>query len=68
MWNRTWERTPRGQLFGCLWCCSRSAFFGEYQGKTRWLLKTATQFNQGQPLLSILTIFIGIWVLWRAGA
>ena len=67
MWNRTRERTPRGQLFGLfVVLLFTQRFLGEYLKENQVAFENGHLFNQGQ-LLSIPLIFIGIWVLWRAG-
>ena len=67
MWNRTRERTPRGQLFGLfVVLLFTQRFLGEYLKENQVAFEDGNLFNQGQ-LLSIPLIFIGIWVLWRAG-
>ncbi|MDO7853208.1 prolipoprotein diacylglyceryl transferase [Hymenobacter convexus] len=67
MWNRTKERTPRGQLFGLfVVLLFTQRFLGEYLKENQVAFEDGHLFNQGQ-LLSIPLIFIGIWVLWRAG-
>jgi phosphatidylglycerol:prolipoprotein diacylglycerol transferase len=67
MWNRTKERTPRGQLFGLfVVLLFTQRFLGEYLKENQVAFENGHLFNQGQ-LLSIPLIFIGIWVLWRAG-
>ncbi|WP_201979253.1 prolipoprotein diacylglyceryl transferase [Hymenobacter rubidus] len=67
MWNRTKERTPRGQLFGLfVVLLFIQRFLGEYLKENQVDFENGRLLNQGQ-LLSIPLIFIGIWVLWRAG-
>ena len=67
MWNRTREHTPRGQLFGLfVVLLFTQRFLGEYLKENQVAFENGHLFNQGQ-LLSIPLIFIGIWVLWRAG-
>jgi len=67
MWNRTKERTPRGQLFGLfVVLLFIQRFLGEYLKENQVSFEDGHLFNQGQ-LLSVPLIFIGIWVLWRAG-
>ena len=67
MWNRTKDRTPRGQLFGLfVVLLFTQRFLGEYLKENQVAFENGHLFNQGQ-LLSIPLIFIGIWVLWRAG-
>ncbi|MDB5268714.1 MAG: hypothetical protein JWP58_1754 [Hymenobacter sp.] len=67
MWNRTKEHTPRGQLFGLfVVLLFTQRFLGEYLKENQVAFENGHLFNQGQ-LLSIPLIFIGIWVLWRAG-
>ena len=67
MWNRTKERTPRGQLFGIfVVLLFTQRFLGEYLKENQVAFENGHLFNQGQ-LLSIPMIIIGIWVLWRAG-
>ncbi|WP_426060688.1 prolipoprotein diacylglyceryl transferase [Hymenobacter sp. B1770] len=67
MWNRTKERTPRGQLFGLfVVLLFTQRFLGEFLKENQVAFEDGNLFNQGQ-LLSIPLIIIGIWVLWRAG-
>ena len=67
MWNRTKDRTPRGQLFGLfVVLLFTQRFLGEYLKENQVAFENGHALNQGQ-LLSIPLIFIGIWVLWRAG-
>ena len=67
MWNRTRERTPRGQLLGLfMMLLFTQRFLGEYLKENQVAFENGRFLNQGQ-LLSIPFIFIGIWVLWRAG-
>ena len=67
MWSRTRERTPRGQLFGLfVVLLFTQRFFGEFLKENQVAFEDGNLFNQGQ-LLSIPMIFVGIWVLWRAG-
>ena len=67
MWNRTKERTPRGQLFGIfVVLLFTQRFLGEYLKENQVAFENGHLFNQGQ-LLSIPMIIIGILVLWRAG-
>ena len=67
MWNRTKDKTPRGQLFGLfVVLLFTQRFLGEYLKENQVAFENGHLFNQGQ-LLSIPLIFIGIWVLWRAG-
>ena len=67
MWNRTKEKTPRGQLFG--WFVVLLFTFRilvEYLKENQVSFEKGNFLNQGQ-LLSIPFILIGIWVLLRAG-
>jgi prolipoprotein diacylglyceryl transferase len=67
MWNRTKDRTPRGQLFGLfVVLLFTQRFLGEFLKENQVAFEDGNLFNQGQ-LLSIPLIFVGIWVLWRAG-
>ena len=67
MWNRTRERTPRGQLLGLfMTLLFIQRFLGEYLKENQVAFEDGRLLNQGQ-LLSIPFIFIGIWLLWRAG-
>jgi phosphatidylglycerol---prolipoprotein diacylglyceryl transferase len=67
MWNRTKDKTPRGQLFGLfVVLLFTQRFLGEFLKENQVDFENGHLFNQGQ-LLSIPLIFIGIWVLWRAG-
>ncbi|MFD2718339.1 prolipoprotein diacylglyceryl transferase [Hymenobacter monticola] len=67
MWNRTKDRTPRGQLFGLfVVLLFTQRFLGEFLKENQVEFENGHLFNQGQ-LLSIPLILIGIWVLWRAG-
>jgi len=66
-WNRTRERTPRGQLLGLfLVLLFIQRFLGEYLKENQVAFENGRLLNQGQ-LLSIPCIVIGIWLLWRAG-
>ncbi|AMJ64705.1 prolipoprotein diacylglyceryl transferase [Hymenobacter sp. PAMC 26628] len=67
MWNRTKEKTPRGQLFG-LFVVLLFTFrlLVEYLKENQVSFENGNFLNQGQ-LLSIPFILIGIWVLLRAG-
>lgn len=67
MWNRTKERTPRGQLFGLFVVLLFSfRFFIEFFKEDQVAFEQGMQFNMGQ-LLSIPLVFMGLYVLWRAG-
>jgi phosphatidylglycerol:prolipoprotein diacylglycerol transferase len=67
MWNRTKDRTPRGQLFGLfVVLLFIQRFLGEFLKENQVDFENGRLLNQGQ-LLSIPLIIIGIWVLWRAG-
>ncbi|HEX8505172.1 MAG TPA: prolipoprotein diacylglyceryl transferase [Hymenobacter sp.] len=67
MWNRTKERTPRGQLFGLfVVLLFTQRFLGEFLKENQVAFENGHLFNQGQ-LLSIPLILVGIWVLWRSG-
>ena len=67
MWNRTKERTPRGQLFGLFVVLLFSfRFFIEFFKEDQVAFEQGMQFNMGQ-LLSIPLVFIGLYVFWRAG-
>lgn len=67
MWNRTKERTPRGQLFG--WFVAllfTFRFLIEFLKENQVAFENGLPLNMGQ-LLSIPLIFVGLWVVWRAG-
>ena len=67
MWNRTRDHTPRGQLIGLfMTLLFIQRFLGEYLKENQVTFENGRFLNQGQ-LLSIPFIFIGIWLLWRAG-
>ncbi|MBF9143512.1 prolipoprotein diacylglyceryl transferase [Hymenobacter properus] len=67
MWNRTKDRTPRGQLFGLfVVLLFTQRFLGEFLKENQVKFEDNNLLNQGQ-LLSIPLILIGVWVLWRAG-
>ena len=67
MWNRTKERTPRGQLFGLfVVLLFTQRFLGEFLKENQVAFENGHLLNQGQ-LLSIPLIIVGIWVLLRAG-
>ncbi|NVO86239.1 prolipoprotein diacylglyceryl transferase [Hymenobacter terrestris] len=67
MWNRTKERTPRGQLFGLFVVLLFSfRFFIEFFKEDQVAFEQGMQFNMGQ-LLSIPLVFMGLYFLWRAG-
>lgn len=67
MWNRTKERTPRGQLFGLFVVLLFSfRFFVEFLKEEQVDFEKGMSLNMGQ-LLSIPLVFIGLYVLWRAG-
>ncbi|MBF9222234.1 prolipoprotein diacylglyceryl transferase [Hymenobacter ruricola] len=67
MWNRTKDRTPRGQLFGLfVVLLFIQRFLGEFLKENQVAFENGNLLNQGQKL-SIPLILIGIWVLWRAG-
>ena len=67
MWNRTKEKTPRGQLFGVFVVLLFTfRLLVEYLKENQVSFENGNFLNQGQ-LLSIPFILIGIWVLLRAG-
>ena len=67
MWNRTKERTPRGQLFGLFVVLLFSfRFFIEFLKEEQVDFEKGMSLNRGQ-LLSIPLVFVGLYVLWRAG-
>ncbi|MBC6697736.1 prolipoprotein diacylglyceryl transferase [Hymenobacter sp. BT190] len=67
MWNRTKERTPRGQLFG-LFVVLLFSFrvLVEFLKENQEAFEDKLPLNMGQ-LLSLPLILVGIWVLLRAG-
>ncbi|OWP63661.1 prolipoprotein diacylglyceryl transferase [Hymenobacter amundsenii] len=67
MWNRTKERTPRGQLFGLFVVLLFAFRFSiEFFKEDQVAFEQGMQFNMGQ-LLSIPLVFVGLYVLYRAG-
>ena len=71
MWNRTRERTPRGQLFGLFVVLLFTfRFLVEYLKENQVAAETGLiqtlHMNIGQ-LLSVPLILVGVWVLLRAG-
>ncbi len=67
MWNRTKERTPRGQLFGLFVVLLFAFRFSiEFFKEDQVAFEQGMQFNMGQ-LLSIPLVFMGLYVLYRAG-
>ncbi|GAB2775578.1 prolipoprotein diacylglyceryl transferase [Hymenobacter luteus] len=67
MWNRTRERTPRGQLFGLFVVLLFSfRFLIEFLKEDQVAFEQNMSLNMGQ-WLSVPLIFIGLWVVWRAG-
>jgi prolipoprotein diacylglyceryl transferase len=67
MWNRTRERTPRGLLFGLF-----VVLLFTFRFLVEFLKENQVDFENGLPLnmgqiLSIPLIFVGIWVVLRAG-
>ncbi|UYZ61433.1 prolipoprotein diacylglyceryl transferase [Hymenobacter weizhouensis] len=67
MWNRTKERTPRGQLFGLFVVLLFSfRFLVEFLKEEQVDFEKGMSLNMGQ-LLSIPLVFMGLYVLWRAG-
>jgi prolipoprotein diacylglyceryl transferase len=67
MWNRTKEKTPRGQLFGLF-----VVLLFTFRFLVEFLKEDQSDFEQGMVLnmgqiLSIPLIFMGLWVLLRAG-
>ncbi|WBA41911.1 prolipoprotein diacylglyceryl transferase [Hymenobacter canadensis] len=67
MWNRTKERTPRGQLFG-LFVVLLFSFrvLVEFLKENQEAFEDRLPLNMGQ-LLSLPLIIMGLWVLLRAG-
>ena len=67
MWNRTRERTPRGQLFGLFVVLLFTfRFLIEFLKEDQVAFERTMTLNMGQ-LLSLPMILIGLWVLLRAG-
>jgi prolipoprotein diacylglyceryl transferase len=67
MWSRTKEKTPRGQLFGLF-----VVLLFTFRFLVEFLKEDQSDFEQGMVLnmgqiLSIPLIFMGLWVLLRAG-
>lgn len=67
MWNRTKEKTPRGQLFGLF-----VVLLFTFRILVEFLKEDQSDFEQGMALnmgqiLSIPLVFMGLWVLVRAG-
>ncbi|MBW3129353.1 prolipoprotein diacylglyceryl transferase [Hymenobacter profundi] len=67
MWNRTKERTPRGQLFGLFVVLLFTfRFFVEFLKVSQVDFENNLPLDMGQ-ILSIPMVAIGFWVLLRAG-
>jgi len=67
MWNRTRERTPRGLLFGLFVVLLFTfRFLVEFLKENQVDFENSLPLNMGQ-LLSIPLIFIGLWVVFKAG-
>ncbi|MBC6607113.1 prolipoprotein diacylglyceryl transferase [Hymenobacter sp. BT188] len=67
MWNRTKEKTPRGQLFGLFVVLLFTfRFLVEFLKEDQSDFESSMVLNMGQ-ILSIPLIFMGLWVLLRAG-
>ncbi|QNP52677.1 prolipoprotein diacylglyceryl transferase [Hymenobacter qilianensis] len=67
MWNRTKEKTPRGQLFGLFVVLLFTfRFLVEFLKEDQSDFESGMVLNMGQ-ILSIPLIFMGLWVLLRAG-
>jgi prolipoprotein diacylglyceryl transferase len=67
MWNRTKEKTPRGQLFGLFVVLLFTfRFLIEFLKEDQSDFESNMVLNMGQ-ILSIPLIFMGLWVLLRAG-
>ncbi|MBC8082373.1 MAG: prolipoprotein diacylglyceryl transferase [Hymenobacter sp.] len=67
MWNRTRDRTPRGQLFGLFVVLLFSfRFLVEFLKENQEAFEERLPLNMGQ-ILSLPLILMGLWVLWRAG-
>jgi phosphatidylglycerol:prolipoprotein diacylglycerol transferase len=67
MWNRTKEKTPRGQLFGLF-----VVLLFSFRILVEFLKEDQSDFEQGMALnmgqiLSIPLVLMGLWVLVRAG-
>lgn len=67
LWNRTREKTPRGLLFGLfVVLLFTQRFLGEFLKENQVAFENGLPLNMGQ-ILSLPLIFVGLWVLWRAG-
>lgn len=67
MWNRTKEKTPRGQLFGLFVVLLFTfRFLVEFLKEDQSDFESGMVLNMGQ-ILSIPLVFMGLWVLIRAG-
>ncbi|SMB89240.1 prolipoprotein diacylglyceryl transferase [Hymenobacter roseosalivarius DSM 11622] len=67
MWNRTKEKTPRGQLFGLFVVLLFTfRFLIEFLKEDQSDFENGMVLNMGQ-ILSVPLIFVGLWVLLRAG-
>ncbi|OUJ73119.1 prolipoprotein diacylglyceryl transferase [Hymenobacter crusticola] len=67
MWNRTKEKTPRGLLFGLFVVLLFTfRFLVEFLKENQVDFENRLPLNMGQ-LLSIPLIFVGIWVVLKAG-
>lgn len=67
IWNRYKERTPRGLIFGLfVVLLFTQRFLVEFIKLSQEAFEDKLPLNMGQ-ILSIPMIFIGIWVLMRAG-
>lgn len=67
IWNRYKERTPRGLIFGLfVFLLFTQRFLVEFIKLNQEAFEENLPLNMGQ-LLSIPMIFVGIWVLLRAG-
>ncbi|MGI4872550.1 MAG: prolipoprotein diacylglyceryl transferase [Janthinobacterium lividum] len=67
LWNRTRERTPRGQLLGLFMVLLfTQRFLVEFLKEAQVDFEKDHLFNQGQ-LLSLPPLLLGLWLLWRAG-
>jgi len=67
MWNRTKDRTPRGQLFGLFVVLLFSfRFLVEFLKENQESFEDKLPLNMGQ-ILSLPLILVGLWVLLRAG-
>ncbi|WP_324671960.1 prolipoprotein diacylglyceryl transferase [Hymenobacter sp. GOD-10R] len=67
MWSRTKEKTPRGLLFGLFVVLLFTfRFLVEFLKENQVDFENSLPLNMGQ-ILSIPLIFVGIWVVLRAG-